>query len=68
MMMEDLSKRELDILQLLWDGMENKQIALTLGLSPCYVKNLQDRMRLKLHASSRVQLVRKGLEKGLLHL
>lgn len=64
----DLTDKERDVLQLIWDGMTDEKIANVLGISASHTRNIQDRMRLKLHCTNRVQLVRKGLEKGLLQL
>jgi DNA-binding NarL/FixJ family response regulator len=65
-MSDTLSSRERDVLQMLWDGLSNKGIAEALGLSESYVKNVQDRIRLKLQVSTKVQLVRRAIEKGLI--
>lgn len=67
-MTDDLTKRERDVLQMIWDGLDTKEIANALGISFCWSKNLQDRLRIKLNARSRVLLVRRGLELGLIQV
>lgn len=65
-MRDTLSPRERDVLQMTWDGLSNKLIAAALGLSEAYIKNVHDRLRWKLQASNKVQLVRRAIEKGLI--
>lgn len=65
-MRDDLSKRERDVVQMIWDGLNNKGIATALGLSESYIKNIQDRIRLKFQVSTKVQMVRRAVEKGLI--
>jgi len=52
---DGLTERERDVLTLLSDGMTNKQIAQTLGLSLKTVQNYVSRILDKLHVSDRTQ-------------
>ncbi len=67
-MNDQLSKREMQVLKKLWDGLDYEQTAHALRLKRSYIKNLHDRIRLKLNAGNRVQVVRKALEKGWISL
>jgi DNA-binding NarL/FixJ family response regulator len=61
-----LSPRELDVLRLIAQGLENTQIAERLNISPRTVKNHVSSILAKLHLPSRIQAatyaVRRGLE------
>lgn len=61
-----LTPREVEVLQRTWDGLTVKEIALEMGLSAKWVKNIRLRLGEKMHAGNAVQLVRAGLERGLL--
>ena len=63
-----LSPREYTVLQLMWEGMRHKEICQTLDLQMNTVKNIRDRLGLKLHARTSVQVIRRALEKGLIQL
>jgi DNA-binding CsgD family transcriptional regulator/tetratricopeptide (TPR) repeat protein len=62
-----LTKRQLDVLQLLSEGLSNKQIAGRLFLSPrtvdMHIRLIFDR----LYCHTRTEAVRIGVEKGLIH-
>jgi two-component system invasion response regulator UvrY len=62
---EQLSSRELQILQLIADGLKNQQIAERLSLSPKTVSTYKKRMTAKLHAKSTVELLRIAIQYGL---
>jgi two-component system response regulator NreC len=61
-----LSKRELQVLQLLAQGYTNQQIALKIFVSAKTVETYRARLAKKLELKSRAQLVRYALEVGLL--
>jgi DNA-binding NarL/FixJ family response regulator len=65
---EDLTKRELDVLQLIRDGHRNKEIADRLGIAETtvnfHIKNLVD----KLGAKDRTQAVTIAIRRGLLQV
>lgn len=63
-----LTPREVEVLQRTWDGLTVKEIALAMGLSAKWVKNIRLRLGEKLHAGNAVQLVRAGLERGFIVL
>ncbi len=54
----NLTEREKEILNLLVDGLEYKEIAVQLGLSPNTVRNNVTRIYSKLHVTSRMQAAR----------
>lgn len=66
MLRQDLTARELDVLQLLAQGSTNKQIALALNISDntvrCHVNNIME----KLQVSDRTEAVANALKKGVL--
>lgn len=64
----ELSRRERDVLQMTWNGLSQKEIAIALSLAQNTVKNLRDRVGLKLKARTNVQVVRRALEKGLIQV
>lgn len=63
-----LTRRELEVLVLLKDGLTNRQIAETLVISPGTVKNHVEHIIAKLGVSDRTQAVVRALEIGLLNL
>jgi DNA-binding NarL/FixJ family response regulator len=63
-----LTNREREILELLADGLGNKQIAARLGISPNTVKTHLEVMFEKLGVSSRAEAVATGVKRGLLLL
>jgi DNA-binding NarL/FixJ family response regulator len=54
----NLTEREKEILQLLVDGLEYKEIAQKLGISPNTVRNNVTKIYSKLHVTSRIQAAR----------
>jgi DNA-binding NarL/FixJ family response regulator len=62
----DLSPREQEIAQLIMKGFPNKAIALTLGISPCTVATYMQRIFNKVGVNSRVEVVAKLLQTGIM--
>lgn len=65
---EELTERELDVLQLLAEGLANKQIALQLGISEHTVKFHSSSIYAKLGVTNRTEAVRRAARLGLLVL
>jgi DNA-binding NarL/FixJ family response regulator len=65
---EELTERELDVLQLLAEGLANKQIALQLNISEHTVKFHSSAIYAKLGVTNRTEAVRRGARLGLLVL
>ncbi len=63
-----LTNREQQILELLADGLGNKQIAARLGISPNTVKTHLELLFDKLSVSTRAEAVATGMRRGLLLL
>lgn len=63
---DHLSPRELQVLQLAADGMQNKAIALRLGVGDETVKSHLSNVMRKLHADSRTGAVATGLRRSLI--
>jgi DNA-binding NarL/FixJ family response regulator len=64
----DLTARELEILRLLAEGMTNRQIAYTLGVSESTVKNHLTNLFRKLEVDCRSQAINVGVRTGILRL
>lgn len=64
----DLSSRELDVLQLLAEGMSNKEIAKELKIADETVKHHISNLRVKLGAADRTQAVALAYKKGILRV
>lgn len=60
----NLSEREMQILKLLVDGLEYKEIADTTGTSPNTVRNHITNIYKKLHVTSKAQAIRKAMGKN----
>ncbi|MBI3151208.1 MAG: response regulator transcription factor [Chloroflexi bacterium] len=67
-LIEPLTAREKEVLQLMAQGLANKQIALALGISEHTVKFHLSSLYAKLGISSRTEAVRRGIELGLISL
>jgi two-component system, NarL family, response regulator YdfI len=65
---EHLTPRETEVLQLLSNGLANKQIALALGISEHTAKFHISSIYVKLGASNRTEAVRRGVRLGLILL
>ncbi len=68
MLLTGCTERELQVLELLAQGLANKQIALALGISEHTVKFHLSGIYTKLGASSRTEAVRLGVRQGLILL
>lgn len=60
------SNRELEILNLLWEGKESKQIASELSLSPETVNTHRRNMLAKAQAKNTIELIRFAMKEGIL--
>jgi len=67
-LIEPLTAREMEVIQLMAQGLANKQIALTLGISEHTVKFHLSSLYAKLGISSRTEAVKRGIELGLISL
>ncbi len=67
-LIEPLTAREKEVLQLMAQGLANKQIAHSLGISEHTVKFHLSSLYAKLGVSSRTEAVRRGIELGLISL
>jgi DNA-binding NarL/FixJ family response regulator len=67
-LIEPLTERELEVLQQLAQGLANKQIALSLGISEHTVKFHISGIYSKLGATNRTEAVRLGVRRGLVVL
>jgi len=65
---EQLTAREMEVIQLMAQGLANKQIALSLGISEHTVKFHLSSLYTKLGISSRTEAVKRGIELGLISL
>lgn len=65
---EPLTERESEVLQLLSQGLANKQIAIALGISEHTVKFHVSSIYTKLSATNRAEAVRRGVQSGLVAL
>lgn len=67
-LVEPLTAREMEVIQLMAQGLANKQIALTLGISEHTVKFHLSSLYAKLNITSRTEAVKRGIELGLISL
>lgn len=65
---EDLSPRELEVLEYLAAGLANKEISAALGMSGSTVKHHLERIFAKLDAKDRTQAVTTAVQRGIVHL
>lgn len=65
---EELTPRELDVLQLLAKGRANKEIADVLNISEYTVKGYLKNILGKLHVADRTEAVTAALQRGIIHL
>lgn len=67
-LIELLTAREMEVIQLMAQGLANKQIALALGISEHTVKFHLSSLYAKLNSTSRTEAVKRGIELGLISL
>lgn len=67
-LIEPLTAREKEVIQLMAQGLANKQIALSLGISEHTVKFHLSSLYAKLGISSRTEAIKRGIELGLISL
>ena len=65
---EPLTKREIEILELIAQGLSNKDIAVRLNLTEGTVRNYSSNILSKLHAFDRTQAVIKAARHGIVKL
>jgi two-component system response regulator NreC len=63
----NLTEREQEVLTLIAEGLTNKQIGEKLGISPKTVARHRDNITQKLNLSSRAELTRYAIQKGLIN-
>lgn len=66
--LSSLTKREQQVLTLIAEGLTNRQIGQQLGISPKTVARHRDNITKKLNLSSRAELTRYAIQKGLISL
>ncbi len=66
--LSSLTQREREVLALIAEGLTNKQIGEQLGISPKTVARHRDNITQKLNLSSRAELTRYAIQKGLISL
>lgn len=64
----ELTGREMEVLQCIFHGLTNKEIAFELHMAENTVKNHVNSLMLKLHAKDRTQAAHLALSRGLLHV
>ena len=67
-LIEPLTIREGEVLQLMAQGLANKQMALALGLSEHTIKFHLSALYAKMNVSSRTEAIKRGIELGLISL
>jgi DNA-binding NarL/FixJ family response regulator len=65
-LVEPLTDRETEVLQLVAQGLANKQVALTLGISEHTVKFHLSSLYTKLNVASRTEAIHEGIQRGLI--
>ena len=68
LLIDPLTAREMEVIQLMAQGLANKQIALALGISEHTVKFHLSSLYAKLNSASRTEAVKRGIELGLISL
>ena len=64
---EDLTSRELQVLNKLIKGMANKQIAEAINISENTVKGFLKNILAKLHVADRTEAVAVAIQRGIIH-
>jgi DNA-binding NarL/FixJ family response regulator len=67
-LIDPLTAREMEVIQLMAQGLANKQIALALGISEHTVKFHLSALYAKLNCASRTEALKRGIELGLISL
>lgn len=67
-MLADLTKRELEVLRLIVDGLTSREIAESLIISPNTVERHRQNIMSKLGLHNRAELVRYAISKGLVEV
>ncbi len=65
---ESLTEREQEILQLIWSGLKNKEIALRLKISVKTVEAHRANMMEKVRVSNAAQLLNAAIQEGLIQI
>jgi len=65
---EALTQREQEILQLIWSGLKNKEIALQLKISVKTVEAHRANMMKKVRVSNAAQLLNAAIQEGLIQI
>jgi len=65
---ESLTEREQEILQLIWSGLKNKEIALSLKISVKTVEAHRANMMKKVRVSNAAQLLNAAIQEGLIQV
>ena len=65
---ESLTEREQEILQLIWSGLKNKEIALRLKISVKTVEAHRANMMKKVRVSNAAQLLNAAIQEGLIQI
>jgi len=65
---EALTEREQEILQLIWSGLKNKEIAQQLKISVKTVEAHRANMMKKVRVSNAAQLLNAAIQEGLIHV
>ncbi len=65
---EALTEREQEILQLIWSGLKNKEIALSLKISVKTVEAHRANMMKKVRVSNAAQLLNAAIQEGLIQV
>ena len=65
---ESLTEREQEILQLIWSGLKNKEIALSLKISVKTVEAHRANMMKKVRVSNAAQLLNAAIQEGIIHV
>lgn len=65
---QELSNVERDVIQMYWDELSTKQIAEAKGCSQSWVKKAYERIHVKLNTYTRVGMIRKAIQKGIIQV
>lgn len=65
---EDLTPREQEILQLIWSGLRNREIAARLKISVKTVEAHRATMMKKVRVTNTAQLLKAAIQEGMIHV